>query len=87
MIKLEGGNYTKPISAGIVVVIIIGTLLLAFVAVCLIVPCVAPESALTLKMQSCQDNIKERMRRKKPIRQDDGDTLPSYDAKSAAKIK
>jgi hypothetical protein len=67
MIKLSG-NYSRPISAGIIVIIIVGSLLLVFIAVCLIVPCAAPESELTLKMQSMQDSIKESLRRKKPIR-------------------
>jgi len=67
MIKLEG-SYQKPLAGGIVAVIVIGSLLLTAVAVCLIVPCVAPESALSLKMQDIQVNIKESMRRKKPLR-------------------
>jgi len=83
MITVEG--FEKPISAGIIAVIVIGSVLLVFVALCLVVPCVAPDSIIALKMQSTQDSVKESCRRKKPLRQDDVDTEPGIQTKSAVK--
>jgi len=83
MITVEG--FVRPISAGIIAVIVIGSVLLVFVALCLVVPCVCPDSIFAYKMQSCQDGIKESCRRKKPLRQDDVDTEPGIQTKSAAK--